>query len=102
VRLPRHRTSAGGDMSESSRSRHCRGSGNRVAEGTLPSASARRLVDAFWQNMDSGGLLEGDAAAARRSLVLWSGASTKVGALVSCCPNWRLSVPWLINWCCDF
>ncbi|XP_066345412.1 uncharacterized protein At5g41620-like [Miscanthus floridulus] len=77
VLLPRRRTSAGGDMSESSRSRHCRGGGNRFADGTRPSASARRLVDAFWQNMDSG-LLEGDAAAARRCLVPWSGASTEV------------------------
>ncbi|EES11990.1 hypothetical protein BDA96_06G050700 [Sorghum bicolor] len=77
VLLPRRRTSAGGDMSESSRSRHCRGGGgNRLADGARPSASARRLVDAFWQDMDSG-LLQGDAAA-RRSLVLWSGASTEV------------------------
>ena len=89
VLLPRRRTSAGGDMSESSRSRHCRGGGNRLADGTRPSASARRLVDAFWQNMDSG-LLEGDAAAARRCLVPWSGASTEVGALMFCCPNCRL------------
>jgi len=89
VLLPRRRTSAGGDMSESSRSRHCRGGGgNRLADGARPSASARRLVDAFWQDMDSG-LLQGDAAA-RRSLVLWSGASTEVGDLVFCCPDSRL------------
>jgi hypothetical protein len=93
VLLPRRRTSAGGDMSESSRGRHCRGGGTRLADGTWPSASARRLVDAFWQDMDSD-LLEGDAAAAaaaRRSLVQWSGASTEVGALILmlCCPNWR-------------
>ena len=60
----------------SSRSRHCRGG----ADGTRPSASARRLVDAFWQNMDKGMLLEADAAAARRGLVPWSGASTEVSA----------------------
>ncbi|XP_062183564.1 uncharacterized protein LOC133887630 [Phragmites australis] len=69
---------SGGDMSESSRSRHCRG-GNRLADGTRPSASAaaRRLVGAFWQ-MDKDALLDGDAAAAaRRSLVPWSGASTE-------------------------
>lgn len=77
VLLPRRRTSACGDMSESSWSRHCRGGGNRLTDGTRPSASARRLVDAFWQNMD-GALLEGDAAVARRSLVPWSGASTEV------------------------
>ncbi|PWZ46259.1 Uncharacterized protein Zm00014a_032890 [Zea mays] len=80
VLLPRRRTSAGGDMSESSRGRHCRGGGTRLADGTWPSASARRLVDAFWQDMDSD-LLEGDAAAAaaaRRSLVQWSGASTEL------------------------
>lgn len=76
VLLLRRRAGAGGDMSESSRSRHCRGG----ADGTRPSASARRLVDAFWQNMDKGMLLEADAAAARRSLVPWSGASTEVGA----------------------
>ncbi|PAN37768.1 hypothetical protein PAHAL_7G120500 [Panicum hallii] len=74
VLLPRRRAGAGGDMSESSRSRHCRGG----ADGTRPSASARRLVDAFWQNMDRGMLLEADAAAARRSLVPWSGASTEM------------------------
>ena len=56
----------------SSRSRHCRGG----AVGT----SARRLVDAFWQDMDKGMLLEADAAAARRSLVPWGGASTEVSA----------------------
>ena len=62
----------------SSRSRHCLGG----ADGTRPSASAsaRRLVDAFWQNMDKGMLLEADAAAARRGLVPWSGASTEVSA----------------------
>ncbi|KAJ1270610.1 hypothetical protein BS78_06G065700 [Paspalum vaginatum] len=74
VLLPRRRTGAAGDMSESPRSRHCR-------DGARPSASAsaRRLVDAFWQDMD-GALLQGDAAAAaaRRSLVPWSGASTEV------------------------
>ncbi|CAL5032548.1 unnamed protein product [Urochloa decumbens] len=76
VLLPRGRRAgagAGGDMSESSRSRqHCRG-------GAPPSASARRLVDAFWQSMDRGMMLEADAAAARRSLVPWSGgASTEM------------------------
>jgi len=72
VLLQRRRTGAGGHMSESSRSRHCRGG----AVGT----SARRLVDAFWQDMDKGMLLEADAAAARRSLVPWGGASTEVSA----------------------
>ncbi|CAN6234773.1 unnamed protein product [Urochloa humidicola] len=72
VLLPRgRRAAAGGDMSESSRSRHCRG-------GAPPPASARRLVDAFWQSMDRGMMLEADAAAARRSLVPWSGASTEM------------------------
>ncbi|RCV33281.1 hypothetical protein SETIT_7G071400v2 [Setaria italica] len=76
VLLPRRRAGAG-DMSESSRSRHCRGG----ADGARPppaSTSARRLVDAFWQNMDRGMLLEADAAGARRSLVPWSGGSTEM------------------------
>lgn len=75
VLLPRRRA---GDMSESSRSLHCRGGGgNRLAaDGTTrPSASARRLVDAFWQDVDRSMLLEADA---RRSLVPLSGASTEV------------------------
>ncbi|XP_062225439.1 uncharacterized protein LOC133924080 [Phragmites australis] len=86
VLLPLRRTSgggrgesprSGGAMSESSRSRHCRG-GNRLADGTRPSASARRLVGTFWQ-VDKDALLGGDAAAAARcSLVPWSGASTEV------------------------
>ncbi|KAF8656770.1 hypothetical protein HU200_060494 [Digitaria exilis] len=70
-------------MSESSRSLHCRrgggGGGNRLADGTTrPSASARRLVDAFWQDVDRSMLLEADPAASRRSLVPWSGASTEM------------------------
>ncbi|CAL5027916.1 unnamed protein product [Urochloa decumbens] len=73
VLLPRgRRAGAGGDMSESSRSRHCRG------DAAAGGASARRLVDAFWQSMDRGMMLEADAAAARRSLVPWSGASTEM------------------------
>ncbi|CAN6242030.1 unnamed protein product [Urochloa humidicola] len=76
VLLPRGRRAAaagaGGDMSESSRSRrHCQGGG--------AGGSARRLVDAFWQSMDRGMMLEADAAAASRSLVPWSGgASTEM------------------------
>jgi hypothetical protein len=69
VLLPRRRGAAA-DMSESSRSRHC---GARP-----PAASARRLVDAFWQDMDRGMLLEADAAATRRNLVPWCSASTEV------------------------
>ncbi|KAF8697173.1 hypothetical protein HU200_036172 [Digitaria exilis] len=81
--LPRRRAGVAGDMSESSRSLHCRrgggGGGNRLADGTTrPSASARRLVDAFWQDVDRSMLLEADPAAARRSLVPWSGASTEM------------------------
>ncbi|KAL6652751.1 hypothetical protein ACP70R_011676 [Stipagrostis hirtigluma subsp. patula] len=74
---PRRRMDSGGDMSESSRSRHCRG-GHRRVDGARPSesAAARRLVGAFWQ-MDKEALL-GEDAAARRSLVPWSGASTVV------------------------
>jgi hypothetical protein len=91
VLLPRRRTSGGrdrgespprsaGDMSESSlRSRHWRG-GNRLADGTRPSASARRLVGAFWQ-MDKEMLFERNAEAARRSVVPWSGASTEVSGV---------------------
>ncbi|CAO2034731.1 unnamed protein product [Urochloa humidicola] len=76
VLLPRGRRAAAagasGDMSESSRSRrHCQGAGGG-------GASARRLVDAFWQSMDRGMMLEADAAAARQSLVPWSGASTEM------------------------
>ncbi|KAL6885848.1 hypothetical protein ACP4OV_010109 [Aristida adscensionis] len=76
---PRRRVAGGGDMSESSRSRHCRGGGggHRLAP---ESAAARRLVGAFWQ-MDKEALLGEDysaAAAARRSLVPWSGAATEV------------------------
>jgi hypothetical protein len=92
VLLPRRRTSGGrdrgespprsaGDMSESSlRSRHWRG-GNRLADGTRPSASAR-LVGAFWQ-MDKEMLFEGNAEAMRRSVVPWSGASTEVSGVGS-------------------
>jgi hypothetical protein len=73
-------TRSGGDMSESSRSQHCRGR-NRVADGTRPSASATRLVAAFWQ-MDKDMLFEGDEAVVRRSVVPWSGASTEVSLML--------------------
>lgn len=80
VLLPRRRTGggespeprSGGDMSESSRSRHC-----RSGAGTRPSAAARRLVGAFWQ-MDKDVMFEGDAEVARRSVAPWSASSTEV------------------------
>ncbi|GJN03164.1 hypothetical protein PR202_ga20574 [Eleusine coracana subsp. coracana] len=69
VLLPRRRAS--GDMSESSRSRHCGGVGGGA------SASARRLVGALWQ-MDKGMMFDGDGEAAHRSGVPWSATSTEV------------------------
>ncbi|CAM0904919.1 unnamed protein product [Alopecurus aequalis] len=81
LRRRKRREGAGAEkaaMSDSSsRSRHCRG---RAAEGVpRSSASARRLVTAFWQT-DKDRLFgeEDDDVVARRSLVPRSHASTEV------------------------
>lgn len=83
LRRRRRRQGAGAEkapMSESSsRSRHCRG---RAADGVpLSSASARKLVAAFWQTDKDrlfGEKEEEEGAAARRRLVPRSHASTEV------------------------